>query len=66
MANIGEPQRVIISEPLVEPIPREVPFERPESTPVPEREPEKVPAGLQKWASVSWLQCIASSSASRS
>lgn len=44
MAEIGEPQRVIISEPLVDPVPREVPYEPSEPTIVPEREPEKVPA----------------------
>jgi hypothetical protein len=42
MANVGEPQRVIISEPLSDPVPREVPVERPEPAVIPEREPEKV------------------------
>lgn len=43
MANIGEPQRVIISEPLSDPVPHEVPYEQPVSEPEPV-EPEKVPA----------------------
>jgi hypothetical protein len=43
MANIGEPQRVIISEPLSDPVPHEVPYEQPVSEPEP-AEPEKVPA----------------------
>ena len=32
MANIGEPQRVIISEPLSDPVPHEVPYEQPVSS----------------------------------
>jgi hypothetical protein len=44
MANVGEPQRVIISDPLEEPIPREIPVHEPESVPEPIYEPEKVPA----------------------
>jgi hypothetical protein len=43
MSNIGEPQRVIISEPLSDPVPHEVPAEQPVSEPDPV-EPEKVPA----------------------
>ncbi len=43
LSNIGEPQRVIISEPLSDPVPHEIPTEQPVSTPEPV-EPEKVPA----------------------
>lgn len=44
MAQIGEPQRVIIAEPLWEPIPsRETPSEAPISIPV--EEPVEVPSG---------------------
>lgn len=43
MAQIGEPQRVIIAEPVWEPVPqREV---RPEE-PVVQPEPEEVPVGV--------------------
>ena len=44
MAEIGDPQRVIISEPLVDPVPREVPVEPLEPVYAPEHEPERVPA----------------------
>lgn len=45
MSNIGDPKRVIISEPLADPVPREIPIEpEPERMPIPEREPDKVPA----------------------
>lgn len=42
MAQIGEPQRFIIAEPIMEPVPqREVPENEPQRVP---QEPEKVPA----------------------
>lgn len=46
MANIGEPQRVIIAEPVFEPVPEKAPRvdERPFIA-EPEPEPEEVPVG---------------------
>jgi len=42
MSQVGEPQRIIIAEPLFEPVPQ-VPQDQPVEKPV-EPEPEKVPA----------------------
>jgi hypothetical protein len=44
MSQVGEPQRIIIAEPLYEPVPQ-VPQEQPlKPVQEPEPEPEKVPA----------------------
>lgn len=40
MAQIGEPQRIIIAEPVFEPVPEKQPQEQPQAVP----EPEEVPA----------------------
>jgi hypothetical protein len=40
MANIGEPQRVIIAEPVFEPIPQQEP-----ATSEPVEQPEEAPVG---------------------
>lgn len=39
MSTIGEPQRIIIVEPLVEPVPKELPEVPAEPIEVPEEEP---------------------------
>lgn len=45
MTSVGEPKRILIVEPLDDPVPREVPYE-PEKPVAPVHEPETRPAGV--------------------
>lgn len=45
MTSVGEPKRILIVEPLDDPVPREVPYE-PEKPVVPVHEPKTRPAGV--------------------